>query len=103
VPVAFALALAFVAAAALSAAWLWLVARVTGCHVPTVDLLLIAGLCSALAPLPRAGLLLAIVIMWLLVAKATEAELWPDAVLMVAGSAAIWLFAMVPILNWALA
>ena len=100
-PVAFAFALAFVAAAALSAFWLWLVARVNGCHLPTVDLLLIAGLCPGLALLPS-GWLLAIALMWLLVTKATEADIWPDAILMVVGSGAIWRFAMVPFLNWAL-
>jgi hypothetical protein len=93
------IALAFIAAAALSTGCLWAVARWSGVAIPILDLLIIAGLCSGLALLPRVGLILAIVIMALLVTRATAADPWPAAVLMVAGSGVIWLLVNVILLG----
>jgi hypothetical protein len=85
------IAVAFVAAALLTTCCLWAVSRWVGVAVPIVDLLIIAGLCSGLSLLPSVGWVLATVIMSLLILRATDADAWPDAVLMIVGSNAIWL------------
>jgi hypothetical protein len=85
------IALAFVVAALLSASCLWAVTKWTGVAVPLVDLLIIAGLCSGLALLPGVGWVLATVMMSLLLTRVTDADPWPDAVLMVVGSNVVWL------------
>ena len=59
--------------------------------MPIADLLVIAGLCSGLAMLPSLGWVLATLIMSLLILRTTDAETWPDAVLMLVGSSVIWL------------
>jgi hypothetical protein len=82
--------LAFVISAALTGSLLWAVARWTGFAMPVVDLLLVVGLCNALALLPRAGWFLAMLILSLLLLKTTEADAWPDSVLIVAGSGIVW-------------
>ena len=89
------IATVFVVGTALTACWLRLVSRVTGTRrIPISDLLIITGLCSLLAPLPRAGLLLALIIMALLISRAEHVDAWPEGVLMVTGSGVIWLFAI---------
>lgn len=93
-------AIAFVVATALSTCCMWAVTKWTGLVVPVVDLLIIAGLCSGLAPLPRVGWVLATVIMALLITRVTDADPWPDAVLMVVGSNVVWLLTYVMILDW---
>ena len=94
------IALTFVVAAALSAGCVWSIARWTGAVIPVVDILIITGLCSGLALLPAYGWLLATVIMSLVITRATKAEPWPDAVLMVVGSNVVWLLAKVTLLGW---
>jgi hypothetical protein len=81
---------AFVISVALTGAWLWAVARWAGFVVPTADLLIIVGLCSGLALWPGAGWILGMLFMTLLVVKVTEADAWPDAVLVVTGSGVVW-------------
>lgn len=81
---------AFVITVALTGAWLWAVARWAGFVVPTADLLIIAGLCSGLALWPGAGWILGMLFMALLVVKTTEADAWPDGVLIVTGSGVLW-------------
>jgi hypothetical protein len=93
-------AFAFVAATVLTTCCLWAVAKWSGFAVPIVDLLIIAGLCSGLALLPSVGWVLATMIMTLLILRTTEADTWPDAVLMVFGSNVIWLFVRVVLLGW---
>jgi len=83
----------FVISAALTGAWLWAVARWAGFVVPSADLLIIVGLCSGLALLPGAGWILGMLFMALLVVKVTEADAWPDAVLVVTGSGVVWVVA----------
>jgi hypothetical protein len=83
----------FVVNVVLSGAVLWGVARWAGFVVPTADLLIIVGLCSGLALWPGAGWLLGMLFMSLLVVKTTEADAWPDAVLIVTGSGVVWLVA----------
>jgi len=94
------IALAFVTATLLSAGCLWAVTKWTGTTVPTVDLLIIAGLCSGLALLPGVGWVLATVIMSLLITRTTAADPWPDAVLMVVGSNVVWLLVKANVLGW---
>ena len=94
------IALAFVTATLLSAGCLWAVTKWTGVSIPTVDLLIIAGLCSALALLPGVGWVLATVIMSLLITRTTAADPWPDAVLMVVGSNVVWLLVKANVLGW---
>ena len=85
------IAIAFVVATVLTTCCLWAVTKWTGVVVPIVDLLIIAGLCSGLAMLPSLGWVLATLIMSLLILRTTDAETWPDAVLMLVGSSVIWL------------
>ena len=93
-------AVAFVAATLLTACCLWGVARWVGVAVPIVDLLIIAGLCSGLSLLPSVGWVLATMIMSLLLLRATDADAWPDAVLMIVGSNVVWLVVRVVLLGW---
>ncbi|HEX5642737.1 MAG TPA: hypothetical protein VFZ86_10445 [Thermoleophilia bacterium] len=83
----------FVIGLVLTGAWLWAVARWAGFVVPTADLLIIVGLCSGLAVLPGAGWILAMLFLTLLVVKLTEADPWPDVVLVVTGSGVVWVVA----------
>ena len=83
----------FILSVALTGAWLWAVARWAGFVVPTADLLIIVGLCSGLAVLPGAGWILAMLFLTLLVVKLTEADPWPDVVLVVTGSGMVWVVA----------
>ena len=94
------IAVAFVAATLLTTCWLWAVTKWSGVAVPTVDLLVIAGLCSGLALLPSVGCVLATMIMSLLILRTTDADMWPDAVLMITGSIVVWLFVRVVLLGW---
>ncbi len=93
------IAIAFFVSTLLSVCCLWTVAKWTGARVPIVDLLIIAGLCSGLALLPTVGWILAMVIMSLLIARTTDADVWPDAVLMVVGSSVIWVLVDVALLS----
>jgi hypothetical protein len=87
------IAIAFVVGTAVTAGWLRLVSRLTGTkRIPTSDLLIITGLCSALALFPRAGWILAIIFMALLTSRVEQLDPWPEVVLMVGGSAFLWLF-----------
>ena len=94
------IALAFVVAAGLTTCCLWAVAKWSRVVIPIVDLLIIAGLCSGLALLPRAGWVLAALIMSLLILRTTDADGWPDAVLMIVGSSLIWMIVKVVFLGW---
>jgi hypothetical protein len=94
------IAAAFVAGTVLTTCCLWAVMKWSGVAVPIVDLLIIAGLCSGLALLPSVGWVLATMIMTLLILRTTEADTWPDAVLMIMGSNVIWLFVRVVLFGW---
>ncbi len=94
-----ALTAAFVIATVLSAFWLWAVTRWSASATPFVDLFLTAGLCAGLALLPGMGLVLAAIFMALLTTRVSGTDTWP-AVVMVVGSAVIWLAAKVLLLGW---
>jgi hypothetical protein len=82
----------YIITVALTAGCVWGVARWAGFSVPTVDLLFITGLCSGIALAPVwAGWVLAMIILSLLVVKTTQADAWPDAVLMATGCGLIWI------------
>ena len=89
------IALTFLVSALLSTCCLWAVAKWSGARIPIVNLFIIAGLCSGLALLPTVGWVLAAVILSLLILRTTDADPWPDALLMVVGSSVIWLFVSV--------
>jgi hypothetical protein len=80
----------FAVASLVTGCWLWGVARWSGFVAPTADLVIVVGLCNGLALLPGPGWILAMAILSLLVVKTTEADTWPDAVLMVTGSGLVW-------------
>lgn len=91
---------AYVVAALLSGGLLWAVAKWSSLELPIPDLVFITLLCSGLAGVGwvfgssraiGAGWFLGLAIMWLLVTRTTDADVWPDALLMVAGSGVIWI------------
>jgi hypothetical protein len=86
-------AISFALASLLTGGWLWGVARWSGFVIPTADLLIIVGLCNALALLPGWGWLLAMLFLSLLVLRTTDADAWPDGVLIVTGAGVVWVFA----------
>ena len=85
--------LAYAISATLTGGLLWAVARWTGFALPIPDLLLMTLLCSGLALLPSVGWVLGMLIMCLVLLRTTEADVWPETVLMVAGSGIIWVIA----------
>jgi hypothetical protein len=92
------IAVAFAVSMALSALWLRAATRLTGARtIPISDLLLIAGFCSGLALLPGPGWLLAVLFLGLLVTRVEHLDLWPDALLMIAGCAAVWSVAAISV------
>jgi len=93
------IALYWVVATLLTACWLWAVPKLFGIAVPVVDALIIAALCTAIAPLPRAGWVLATIIMALLIIRTTDANGWRETTLMVVGSSVIWLLLMAMFLS----
>ena len=83
------IALVFIVGALLTTGCLWAIATWSGAPVPVVDLVLICVLCSGLALLPRAGWILAMLIMTLLLVRTTDVDPWPI-VLMLVSSTIIW-------------
>jgi len=82
---------AFVVGLVISAVWLRIVCRLTGARpIPVTDLVLITGLCSGLALFPRAGWLLAMIFLSLLLFRAERVDPWPEGVLMMVGSGIVW-------------
>ena len=74
---------AFVVATLLSAGCLWLGMKLTGVGGTFFAMLLIAAICAVLLQLPLIGWLVALIVMFVLIKKWTDASIWPDAVLMV--------------------
>ena len=62
---------------------LWVAAKVTGVDATFLGMLGVAAAASVAGLVPVVGSLLSLVVMFLLIRKFTEAEIWPDAVLMV--------------------
>jgi hypothetical protein len=86
-------AISLTLASLLTGGWLWGVARWSGFVIPIADLLIIVGLCNGLALLPGWGWVLAMLILSLLVLRTTDADPWPDGVLIVTGAGVVWLLA----------
>jgi hypothetical protein len=84
------IALAYVVSALLTTGLLWTISWLRGLGTPLVDLCIIAGLCAGLALLPGWGWALGTIFMTLLVLKTTDADVWPDAVVIVLASNVIW-------------
>ena len=85
------IALAFAVATLLTTSLLWVVTTWAGAAVPVLDAVIIAALCTGLAMLPSVGWVLATLIMSILITRLTDADAWPDTVLMVVGSNVVWL------------
>jgi hypothetical protein len=85
-------AVAYLVSTALTGCLVWAVAKWAGFALPLTDLALIIGLCNGLALLPRAGWVLGMAIMALLLLRTTDADTWPDTVVTVTGSGFIWVF-----------
>ena len=62
---------------------LWVAAKVTGVDATFPGMLGVAAASSVAGLVPVVGSLLSLVVMFLLIRKFTEADIWPDAVLMV--------------------
>jgi hypothetical protein len=83
--------LAWVIAALATGAYLWGVMRMCGTTVPLPDVAPVSALCSGLGMLPTVGWVLGVLVMSLILLRATDADPWPDTLLSTVGSAAIWL------------
>jgi len=62
---------------------LWVAAKVTRVETTFVHMLSVSAASSVAGLVPVVGWLLSLVVMFLLIRKLTDAEIWPDAVLMV--------------------
>ena len=88
------LVVAVAASALLVAACLAAAMKLRGVPVRYVDLIIIAALCSCLAPLPRAGWALATLVMFLLLARLEDVDPWPDTVVLVVVANVVWMFVL---------
>ncbi len=73
------------------ACFLWVGMKVTKVEGTFLNMLTVATASSLIGLVPLVGWLLSIIVMFILIRKLTDAEIWPDAVLMVlvAGGASI--------------
>jgi hypothetical protein len=62
---------------------LWVAAKVTRVDTTFLNMLAVAAASSVAGLVPLVGWLLGVVVMFLLIRKLTDADIWPDAVLMV--------------------
>jgi hypothetical protein len=83
----------FLIVALLSGLWVWAVSRYGGVRFPTADLVLTVLLCSAVGALPRAGWLIATMILVTVALKVEKAEPWPETVVLAAGPMVMWFVA----------
>lgn len=74
----------FGATTALATCCLWLGCKLSCGSAKVVDLLFIAALFSGLQLLPRAGWLLGVIFLCLLITRVEDIDPWPDAVVIVA-------------------
>jgi hypothetical protein len=72
---------------------LWVAAKVTRVETTFLNMLAVAAASSVAGLVPLVGWLLGLVVMFLLIRKLTNADIWPDAVLMVVVSWIISLLA----------
>lgn len=75
--------LSFVVGTVFMAACLWIGARITRVDGTFATMLAIAAVSSLLLLLPLVGWLVALIVMFALINRWTDADIWPDAVLMV--------------------
>ena len=85
------LVVAIAASALLVAACLAVAMKLRGVPVRYVDILVIAALCSGIAPLPLAGWALATIVMFLLVTRLVDVDPWPDTVILVIAANVVWM------------
>jgi hypothetical protein len=75
--------ISLVAGILLGACFLWVGMKVTKVEGTFLKMLGVAAASSLIGLVPLVGWLLSIIVMFLLIRKLTDAEIWPDAVLMV--------------------
>ena len=88
------LAIAIAVSALLVAACLAAAMKLRSAPLRFVDILIIAVVCSGLAPLPVAGWALATIIMYLLVTRLMDVDFWPDTVILVAAANVVWVLVL---------
>lgn len=74
---------------------LWAGMKITKVDGTFVAMLLISTATALVGAIPGIGLILGTVVMFVLICKLTDAEFWPDAVLMVVVSRAVAVFAAI--------
>jgi hypothetical protein len=75
--------IAFVVEVIFGAFSLWVAAKVTRVETTFLQMLAVSAASSLAGLVPVAGWMLSLIVMFLLIRKLTDAEIWPDAVLMV--------------------
>ena len=84
---------AFAVGTAISALCLWAGMKLTKVDGTFVAMLIIAAVSSLLGIIPLGGWLIGTVTMFVLICKWTDAEFWPDAILMVIVARFVGIFA----------
>jgi len=62
---------------------LWAAMKLTKVQGTFAQMLIVAGASAVLSLIPVAGWLLSVIVMFVLIRKLTDADIWPDAILMV--------------------
>ncbi len=75
-----------------SAVCLWAGMKLTKVDGTFLGMLLIAAISSLVGVIPFVGWLASLIVMFVLISKWTDAEFWPDAVLMVVVANAVGIF-----------
>ena len=83
---------AFVVGTLFSACCLWAGMKLTKVDGKFLAMLTIAAISSLLGFIPAVGWLIGTVVMYVLICKWTDAEFWPDAVLMVVVAKVVGIF-----------
>ena len=83
---------AFLVGTVVSAACLWAGMKLTKVDGTFPGMLLIAAISSLVGLIPLVGWLVGTIVMFVLICKWTDAEFWPDAVLMVVVAQVVGIF-----------
>lgn len=73
---------------------LWIAAKITNVQTTFLNMLGVALASSVVGLIPLIGSILGLIVMFLLIRKLTDADIWPDAVLMVIVSWVVSFLAM---------
>ena len=83
---------AFLVGTVFSAACLWAGMKLTKVDGTFLGMLLVAAISSLVSAIPLVGWLVGMIVMFVLICKWTDAEFWPDAVLMVVVAQVVGIF-----------